>query len=143
MKTIYLSVAATIISLAACSQDIPSSEVPSVVLNAVQSKHPGVDVEWEKKKDVYEAEFKIGGVEYSLYIDANGKLLRKEQEIKNEELPAPVQSAIKTQHKDFVIDDAKRVEKDGQVYYKVELEAKGKKDIKLFFLPDGKTIKNI
>jgi uncharacterized membrane protein YkoI len=142
MKLFYLSIASVAISLAACSQDTPASKVPSVVLNAVQAKHPGMAVDWEKKKNFYEAEFKMDSVEHTLHIDVEGKLIRHETEIRSNELPPGVLTAIKARYAGYSIDEAARIEQKGQTFYEVELEAKGKKDRTIFFSTDGNIITN-
>lgn len=139
MKTVTLLASVFIISLTSCSQDIPASKVPSVVQNTIQSRFSGaVDIEWEKKKTFYEAEFDIDKIDYKAHIDANGKLISYKTDMRVSELPAPVTSAIHTGHPGFKIDDADKLEKDGITYYQVELDAKGKKDKRLVFTADGK-----
>ncbi len=139
MKSTILVVTASLFFLYSCSQDIPNSKVPSVVLNAVQAKFGNANkIEWERKDNLYEAEFKMDSVEYAVYIDPTGKLVLHKMDIKENELPATVSSIIRTEYIGYKIDDAKKIEKDGIAYYEVELEGKGKKDLKLNFSADGK-----
>ena len=139
MKGITLVVTASLFSLYSCSQDIPADKVPSVVLNAVQAKFGNaVKIEWEKKNNLYEAEFKMDSTEYAVYIDPAGKLVMHKLDIKENELPAAVLTIISTEYVGYKIDDAEKVEKDGVTYYQVELEGKGKKDLELIFSADGK-----
>ena len=139
MKSTILVLTASLFFLYSCSQDIPNSKVPSVVLNAVQAKYGSANkIEWEKKNNLYEAEFKMDSVEYAVYIDSTGKLVLHKIDIKENELPAAVSSIIRTEYIGYKIDDAEKIEKDGITYYEVELEGKGKKDLKLNFSADGK-----
>lgn len=140
MKLIILAVAVVSLSLSACSQDIPAAKVPSVAQNAVQTKFSNaVNIEWEKKKTgLYEAEFAINSTEYTAWLDATGKLVAYKLDIKENELPATITSAITREHAGYRIDDADKIEKDGITYYQVELDAKGKKDRNLVFSADGK-----
>jgi len=139
MKCLTLVATASLFSLYSCSQDIPASKVPSVVLNTVQAEFGNaIKIDWEKKNNLYEAEFKKDSTEYAAYIDSAGKLLMYKLDIKENELPAAVSAAIHTEYIGYEIDDAEKIEKDGITYYQVELEGKGKKDVELVFSTDGK-----
>ena len=139
MKSTILVVTASLFFLYSCSQDIPNSKVPSVVLNTVQAKFGSANnIEWEKKNDLYEAEFKKDSIEYAVYIDLAGKLVMYKIDIKENELPAAVSSIVHTEYVGYKIDDAEKIEKDGVTYYEVKLEGKRKKDLKLNFSADGK-----
>lgn len=143
MKSLSLIILGTAISIASCGQDIPDSKVPSVVLNAVQAKYPGAtDVEWEKKKTNYEAEFKTDSMKLTLLVDGNGKIIQQKKDISNDALPAGILAAVKSAYAGYEIDDVEQIEKNGTIIYEVELEAKGKKDLKLFYSADGKLVTN-
>ena len=139
MKCIALVVTASLFSLCSCSQDIPADKVPSVVLNTVQAKFgTAAKIEWEKKSNLYEAEFKMDTTEYAVYIDSSGKLVMYKLDINENQLPTAVSTIISTGYIGYKIDDAEKIEKDGITYYQVELEGKGKKDLELVFTADGK-----
>lgn len=138
MKMIFISLAVAATTLAACSQDIPASKVPSVVQNTVTGKFTPVnDIDWEKKKDFYEAEFDVQGVEYKVHVAPNGSLLLVIKDIIEAGLPSPVTEAIHRDYAGYAIDDAHQVEKNGVVYFQVELEKRKAKDIRLAYLADG------
>ena len=139
MKFLTLVVTASLFSLCSCSQDIRADKVPSVVLNTLQAKFGNaVKIEWEKKNNLYEAEFKMDSTDFSVYIDPTGKLLMHKQDIKKNELPASLSTVISTEYNGYKIDEAEKVVKDGVIYYQVELEGKGKRDLELVFTADGK-----
>jgi len=139
MKCIALVVTASLFSLCSCSQDIPADKVPSVVLNTVQAKFgTAAKIEWEKKSNLYEAEFKMDTTEYAVYIDSSGTLVMYKLDINETQLPTEVSTIISTGYLGYKIDDAEKIEKDGITYYQVELEGKGKKDLELVFTADGK-----
>jgi len=139
MKNTILVVTASLFFLYSCSQDIPNSKVPSVVLNTVQAKFGSANkIEWEKKNNLFEAEFKMDSIEYVVYVDPAGKLVMYKMDIKENELPTAVSLAISTEYIGYKIDDAEKIEKDGVTCYQVELEGKGKKDLKLNFSAEGK-----
>jgi uncharacterized membrane protein YkoI len=130
-------------SLTACAQEIKSSEVPSVVTNALQTKFQNIaGVEWEKKGNVYEAELKNNNVSYDVEIDSTGKIKRQKEKLDVKLIPAPVQATIQSQYANHKIDEIEKVDENGTVYYQVELEGKGK-DLELVFGTDGKEMKGI
>jgi hypothetical protein len=124
MKGLKLIVLAFLpIAFGACASTIDPQEIPSVVINAVVTKYPDAkDLDWEVKNGIYEAEFDLGKDDYEVWVNAEGTILKIEQEIKNTELPAVILSKLKTDYKDFKTDDAKRIEIGKAVYYEIELD---------------------
>ena len=138
MKSVSLIITALAITLISCAQDIPASKVPSVVQNTLQSTFSNAaKIEWEKKGNLYEAEFEIDKTEYTAHIEASGKLLVYKVNITTTELPAAITQAIARDHASYRLDDADKLVKDGTTYYQVELEAKGKKDVKVVYAANG------
>lgn len=138
MKSVFISLAAVATTLVACGQDIPASKVPSVVQNTVKGKFAQVnDIEWEKKKDFYEAEFKIDGVEHTVQVAPNGSLLFILKDILVANLPQSITDAVRRDHAGYIIDDVQQVDKNGIIYYQVELEKKKTKDITVLYSTDG------
>lgn len=137
--------AATIITASCNSQDIAASQVPSVVLNTLKTKYPAAkDVDWEKHNGYYEAELDINdSTDVTVHIDEAGKLIMWKQEIPVQELPAGVLAAVQSQYKDYRIDDVDQIEKDGTVYYQVELDRQWKRDLKRVYTAEGKDEKTI
>ncbi|MBB1285816.1 PepSY-like domain-containing protein [Flavisolibacter sp. BT320] len=127
--------------LTACSnQQISSSKVPSVVLNAISEQYPAKDdVEWKKLGNLYEAEIDLNdSVDVTVQVTEAGQVMLQKQDIATAELPASVLSSIQAQYADYTIDEVEKVTKGSTVYYQLELEASGKKDKKLVLLADGK-----
>lgn len=132
------SILIILITVCSCTSDLPESKVPSIVYNAVKTKFPSaINIDWEKKQSNYEAEFKINGIEYKVYVEPTGKLIFHQYKIKVEEFPAPVTAKISAEYGEYKIDDAAIIEKDNIVFYQAELERKGEKDLQLFFSSDG------
>lgn len=130
MKLMTLSfVAASAFSLSflglSNDKDIPQSEVPSVVLNAVSTAYPGAtNMEWEKQNDLYEAEFDVDTKEYTVQLNATGGIVQTKYDVAETELPSAIKNTITANYKDLKLDDAEKVEKAGRTYYQVELEGK-------------------
>ena len=127
------------ITISSCRDDYPASKVPSVVHNTVNATFPGaIDIDWAKNSNSYEAEFDLNGVEFTAFVEPNGKLLSFKYDIKFTEFPEAIVSVIKSQYKGYRIDDAEKVEKNDSTYYQAELEGKKKSDLHLVFFADGK-----
>lgn len=141
MKTFGIWIAALSITFTACSQEITASKVPSVVINTLQSKFAAAtNVDWEKKKNIFEAEFNQDSVEHTVEIDPAGKVLRQKLDLSPAQLPAGIMQLINSQYKDFQPDDIEQVNISDMVIYQVELDApRGKKDVKLVLNADGTT----
>lgn len=143
MKMIFISLAAIATTLVACGQDIPASKVPSVVQNTVTGRFTHIKgIDWEKKKNFYEAEFDMEGVEYKAHVAPNGSLLIVMKDIVAANLPQQVTEAIRRDYADYTIDDVQQVEKNGVVYYQVELEKRKAKDIRIAYSADGAVAKD-
>lgn len=124
MKGLKLIVLAFLpIAFGSCASTIDQQEIPSVVINAVMTKYPdATDLEWEVKNGMYEVEFDLGKEEYEVWVNADGTILKAEQEISNAKVPAVILSKLKSDYTDFKLDDAKRIEIAKNVYYEIELD---------------------
>lgn len=121
-KTLLLFVAMSF-ALISCGQNITAADVPSLVLNAFKTSFSSaVDIEWEKKKDYYEADFEVGTADHEVQITSAGKILIHKQRISTLDLPKAITDKITAKFKDFKLDEADKLEKDGKIYYQVELD---------------------
>lgn len=137
MKKLIFAICLAGASTVAVAQDIRQSEVPSVVLNAFQSKFSNAaDVEWEMKGDLYKVEFEIGKFDHYLWIDKNGKVVKHKEELSKSDLPPAINDKIKAEYKDYRVDDVYKIESDGKVTYEVELDG-NRGDREITFAPDG------
>ena len=138
MKTIFNIIALLLgLCAAAISQDISEKEVPSSALTAFKAKYPNAGpVRWEKKNDGYKAEFEISSREHDLWMDKEGNITKHKEDFPKSELPQAITQKLKTDFKDYTIDDADKIEDGGKVFYEIDLE--GKEERKVFFSADGK-----
>lgn len=142
MKQLFIVLGLSIAVLATNAQDIPQSQVPAPVVNGFQQQFKNTtDVKWEKKKDHYEVKFEINKINHKAKIDAAGKIVKHDTDIKHTELPAAIQKTIAAQFAGYTIKDPEKVEEGGKVTYKVELK-KDKDEKKLIFGTDGTVISN-
>lgn len=138
MKTLMLVVCVTALATAAIAQDIPQSQVPSLVLNAFQTKYSSAtDLEWELKGDLYKAEFEIGTRDHDLWIDKNGHIKKHKEDFPKSQLPAAIQEQIKSEFKDYKIDDVDKIETGEKVFFQVDLDS-NLGDREILFTADGK-----
>lgn len=123
------------------AQDVPESQVPSVIVNNFKKEFPkATDIEWERQGDQYKVEFEIGwDIDYDAWYNASGELIRYIMEISTSEIPEAVQTAIRNEYPGYRIDDAEKITENGVETYKVEVE-KGKEEIDLVFSKDGKLL---
>jgi len=139
-----LLIMAAIAGVSCNSQDIAPEKVPAVVVNTLKTQFPNaVDTEWEKKGAVYEADFDTEtGADMTVQIDESGKVLMQKQDIQFTDLVAGVQTILQSQYKNFKVDEVEKVERNGAVFYQVELDGKGLKsllkDKQLVFSADGR-----
>jgi hypothetical protein len=147
MKTIVVFAALTLLFATRHSfaQDIPQSEVPSLVLNSFQQAFPkAADVDWEMDGDKYKVDFEIGlkGVDHEVWYDQSGKLLKHKEEISKADLPEAVQAKIKTDYDSHRIDDVKKITEGGASVYSLEAK-KGNEEWKITFDSAGKELNKI
>ena len=138
MKT-YLLLFLTLLGLssAACSQRLTAKDIPALVKNSVKARFPQArEVEWEKKKDLFEAEFIQGQQEHSVLLDATGTIRMIKQDIAATELPAAIAQVLEKNYAAYTLDDMDKIEKEGEVFYQVELE-KGIREQHLVFGVNG------
>jgi hypothetical protein len=131
-----------VFATAAVSQDISEKEVPSLVLNALQSKYSNATkVDWELKGDVYKAEFEVGSREHDLWIDKSGNITKHKEDFPKKDLPRAITQKLESEFKDYKIDDADKIEEGGKVLYEVDLDG-SKDERKVLFTAEGNVQEN-
>ncbi|AFM04328.1 Protein of unknown function (DUF2874) [Bernardetia litoralis DSM 6794] len=127
------------------AQDIPQSQVPSLVINNFQMAFPKVyDIEWEMDGNLYKVEFEKGlfSKDYDIWYDQTGKIIRQKEDISNSDLPQAITSTIKSQFGGYRIDEAQKNTEGQTITYKVELE-NFSQEWKVIFDANGKIIQKI
>ena len=142
IKTQILIIAALNIFSFSQAQDIPQSQVPSVILNAFTSQFPkAADVEWEMSGSLYQVEFEIGwNIDHEVWYNDSGKIVKHKEDISTKELPKKVRNSIKTDFRGYTIDDLERITENGKVVYKMELNSLIHQDWDIVMDADGKVI---
>jgi hypothetical protein len=137
---IALFFSTSIIPLAAEAQDIPQTQVPSVVINALQTKYPNAtEVEWEVKGDQYKADFEIGKRDHDVWIDKTGNIKKHKEDYPKSELPQPIGATIQKEFSSYKIDDVDKLDEGGKISYEVKLESSAG-DLQVRFDSTGKVL---
>ena len=125
------------IFLAACSQGLDNSKVPTAVRDSFAKDFSGNSPKWDKENSNYEANFKTDGKTMSALYDENGNKQETETDINISNLPAAVTDYVSQNYKGEKIKEAAIITKaNGEVKYEAEVNGKD-----LLFRKDGKFIK--
>jgi len=126
-KSIFIAIAATVVSTAACGQKKEhdnKESAPAVVQTAFQEMFPSVSevIAWEKESaDEWEAGFVMDGLEYSANFLADGTWKETEHVINNAEIPVNLQSTLDSAFVGYVLEEAEIVETSTDTVYEFEL----------------------
>ena len=145
MKTQLILFICAVAAASCSSKTIPPAKVPSVVVNTLHAQHPvAAGVEWERHKDYYEVEFDMDdSTDVTMRIDPSGKVLSGKEDVAINNLPASILQSIQTGYANYQVDAVEKVSIGGSVFYQLELDGKGSKDLKLVFGADGKVATGI
>jgi len=137
MKEIMAILFVGSIILAACSQSLDDSKVPSAVTTSFAKNFPGISPKWDKENSNYEANFKMDGKTMSVLYDDNGNRQETETDINITDLPAAVTDYVSQNYKGEKIKEAAIITKaHGEINYEAEVNG-----MDLLFTKDGKFIK--
>ncbi|MDO8999152.1 MAG: PepSY-like domain-containing protein [Bacteroidota bacterium] len=142
MKTIITAAVLVFAINTLSAQKIKEAEVPKAVTESFAKNFPGSKAkEWEKEKDLFEAEFDLKKVETSATFSADGKLMETESEIATSALPKAVTEYITKNYPSYKLSEASKItDASGKVSYEAEIK-KGKEEIDLIFDSNGTFIK--
>lgn len=124
--------------------DVPASSVPGPVKEQVQKQYPdarGIEWDFDHDEDVYEAEFRINGLEYEVKLYADGTICFSKAEIPLQNLPAAVTTAISRDFPGYAPRRAKQLTVRGAVKYRVYCRSESAgtvRKLELYYAPDGK-----
>lgn len=138
MKKIMMIAAGLLLgTVLSYGQDIPSAQVPSVVLNNFKTEFPkAADIEWEQKGSGYEVDFEIGLTDHEARFDSTGRIAKHTEDLKVRDLPQSIQSSVKQSYKEYRVTDVKKITEGSEITYELELE-KGKAEWKVTFNAAG------
>ncbi|MBT2162307.1 PepSY-like domain-containing protein [Zobellia barbeyronii] len=136
---------ALLIGSIAQAQDIPQSQVPSIIVNKFNKEFPKAsDIEWEMDGNLYNVDFEMGwNKDHDVWYNAEGDVVKHKEEIAKSELPKAVKDRIKTDFKGYSVDDLERITDNDKVVYKLELDALTQQDWDAIIDADGNLISKI
>lgn len=136
-KSIFLILAIAMGFTACEDDDMRNSDIPSVVLNGFTEQFlDAKGVEWEKKADIYEAEFDIYNVDHEAILNTEGSLLKYKYDIVYEELPEAIKTTITTDYDKTKVDEVELLKISENTYYQVEFDEEPT-DTKIIFEETG------
>lgn len=144
MKSIRIIAAAILgFTVLGCSQQIPESKIPSVVLNTLDVEFSNAaNVEWEKKGDIYEVEFEVNNIDHEALIEETGTLIKYIKEVSLEELPEMLKTTLSSKEELKKVDDMHLLTLGEASYYQLEFEGTLTSSTKVYDL-EGEEMKNI
>lgn len=100
--------------------------VPATTKAALLKQFPNAkDLEWEKKGDVFEAEFELNKEEAHALIDASGKIIKSEVEMDVVQLPKAIADYVTKNLDGKRVKEASKItDENGAVTYEVEVGRK-------------------
>lgn len=109
------------------AKDLLPAQVPAPVRAYVEKNHPSAaDVKWDYDEDdgVYEAEFRVDGLECKLEISPAGILVRSKQDVRAEEIPSAIRQYLDEEYAGYKILGANKQSDGKQVRYDVGVKGK-------------------
>lgn len=143
MKTI-LSLLLAVVSLSAISCG-SSDKAPSAVRQAFKAKFPNATrPDWEQEQPgIWESSFIDRGSHKTANFDSTGSWLETEATLPNSALPESVKSALGKTFADYKLREASIIESQAEgTIYEAEI-AKGEAGLDVFFLPDGRIMRQV
>lgn len=131
----------------AAEKEIEPKDLPAAVSESISKAYPQGKIEealvhTKKGVKTYEAEIETKDEkEIELTLDAKGKILKVEEEIDPENLPASIAAAVAKAFPGSEIEDAEIITTDGKTSYEVEVSTKDGKEMDITLDPKGKIIK--
>lgn len=142
-KTVFLVLAIAMVFTACEDDDMRNADIPSVVLNGFTEQFSNATgVEWEKKADLYEAEFEIEKVAYEAILSSDGTIVKYKYDVSYEALPEAVQASITADYDKTNIDEIELIQISETSYYQVEFDAEPN-DNKIIFEESGQVTTEI
>lgn len=106
-------------------EKIHKSAVPSLIINNFNKQFPRAsDVEWKMENDIYKVEFEVGLFknDHTVWYDSYGNTMMHKAEISKRDLPKAINSTISTEFKGHRVSDVKRITKQTDTTYTMELK---------------------
>jgi len=126
MKKIILSISVILLLTGIVfAQDIPQTEVPSLIVNNFKKSYPkSSSLDWSKEGNLYKIEFEIGWFnDYTAWYNEAGERVKFVEEIAKNKLPQNILTKIETEFKGHRVDGVKKITAGKVVTYAVDLNS--------------------
>lgn len=142
-KTVFLFLAIALVFTACEDDDMRNADIPSVVLNGFTEQFSNATgVEWEKKADLYEAEFEVEKVDHEAILSSDGTIVKYKYDVSYDALPEAVQASITADYNKANVDEIELIQISETSYYQVEFDAEPN-DNKIIFEESGQVTTEI
>ncbi len=123
------------------AQDLMKSEVPEMIVTQFEKEFPKArDVEWEKEIDYYKVDFELKrNTDWEVWYNADGTVVRKEEEWRKSKLPATVKETISGDFPDYRIDQVTRITEGDEIKFEVDLDSRDS-DLNVWIDSSGKVL---
>lgn len=130
-----------------CEKEYDIRNIDREFSDALSTRYPQATwVEWERDRDFYVAEFYDGGVEIKVWYTGNAQWCMTETDLGRnmDALPAAVKDAFATSvyALSWRVDDIDKYERQGEVFYLIEVEKLGERDRDLYYSESGTLLKD-
>ncbi len=144
MKTLKITALALFATAMVTAQDLKMNDVPSNLTSAFKNEYKTAkDVEWEMDGMNYKVEFDTNHMEHEIWYNKEGKIVKTEMEISENDLPSDIVSVIKSKYSGYKIDSVEKTEMDAKKTYEVELEKGWTKEMKVVFDDKGTVLSSV
>lgn len=142
-KISYLMILLVAWSIVACDNDVPASQVPSIVRNTFKNRFSkATDVEWKFIKNAYEVSFEMNNVDHDALLDSSGNLVKYKYEIDKTRIPNSIKSFMAQEYPKEKWEDPEHIKSGNSDYFQLELDGFFN-DKKLVLDSMGKIVPNI
>ncbi|MDT0678648.1 hypothetical protein [Autumnicola musiva] len=96
MKSMKVAALALIATAGVSAQDLAKNEIPLELMSRFENEYSNVkDVEWEMEGENYKVEFDMDRNDHQIWYSKNGKRIKLEKEIGENELPGALPTPLK------------------------------------------------
>lgn len=141
MKNLKIALLAIFATATLSAQDLKMSDVPTNILeNFNKSYANATDVEWELKGLNYNVEFEVNKMDHEIWYTKEGKVVKTEMEIGENDLPSAIATAIRKNYAGYKIDSIEVTEVNNTKTYEVELDKSWNEELKVVFDEKGNVL---
>ncbi len=125
-------------------KELKDSEIPLSIVNLINEQYGTLDIDNSKYVEesgniIYIIKGEINDKDHAFWIDNKTTLIKHTQDLREEEIPAPVLNAARKAYNGYDIRDEDLIEEGGKTIYILRMR-KSRDNIYVTFSPDGKIL---